>query len=531
MDSKQIAKVSLDKKVWRGLERRKFERYNFDAKVKISGQRSCFIAHNLSLGGIAVSANKFINLPKDRIHLKFFPPKKFIDDIFDSECKIYGNVVRKELKDEKISLGIKFEKDLALRVKDIYKQRISRALIFLFIILNGILFLKLLNIRFYWYRPIINIYSLAVTTYILSRFLIALFYKPPKDTGFLPVVSFVIPVRNEENLIANTIHNCYLSDYPKTSFEVIVVNDHSCDNTLNILNSLKYDYPSLKIIDLKNKSGKRQAMAAGIREARGDIITMLDSDSLIRKDALYYLMQGFRDQNVAAISGQAYVLNAEDNILTKMQEVRYFVAFRVIKAAESVFSAVSCCSGSLSAYRKVYLMDVMDKWLNQKFLGTAATFGDDRSLTNFLLRKHRILFDSRAVTETLAPDKWRKFFNQQLRWKKSWFRESLIAARFIWEKHIIASISFYVGIILPLISPLIVFNAFILKPLVYRQLPFYYATGIGLVAFFYCFYYFLKRPNSKWIYGIYFCLLYVCTLSWQTYYAIFTSRRNHWGTR
>jgi hyaluronan synthase len=43
-----------------------------------------------------------------------------------------------------------------------------------------------------------------------------------------------------------------------------------------------------------------------------------------------------------------------------MQEVRYYVAFSVIKAAESIFSAVTCCSGCLAAYRRDYVMDVVD---------------------------------------------------------------------------------------------------------------------------------------------------------------------------
>ena len=56
------------------------------------------------------------------------------------------------------------------------------------------------------------------------------------------------------------------------------------------------------------------------------------------------LVQGFHDPKVGGICGHADVLNVRENWITKMQAVRYFVAFSVNKAAESVFSAVTCCS-------------------------------------------------------------------------------------------------------------------------------------------------------------------------------------------
>src|SRR5690606_36230782 len=131
--------------------------------------------------------------------------------------------------------------------------------------------------------------------------------------------------------------------------------------------------------------------------------------------------------------------NVRESHLTRMQEVRYYVSFRVLKAAESLFGTVTCCSGCLSAYRRIFVMDVIDSWLNQRFLGTEATFGDDRSLTNHLLRRHRIIYDSEALCTTIVPAEPHKFFRQQLRWKKSWLRESLIASSFLWKRHPLAA--------------------------------------------------------------------------------------------
>ena len=90
-----------------------------------------------------------------------------------------------------------------------------------------------------------------------------------------------------------------------------------------------------------------------------------------------------------------------------MQAVRYFVAFRVCKAAESIFGAVTCCSGCFSAYRREAIAPVLERWENQRFLGRPATYGDDRSLTNFVLRKWKVTYDELARSRTIVPAHFR----------------------------------------------------------------------------------------------------------------------------
>ena len=144
-------------------------------------------------------------------------------------------------------------------------------------------------------------------------------------------------------------------------------------------------------------------MAAGIRATDAEIVAFVDSDSVLEPDALRILVQGFADERVGAICGHADVLNLRETWLTKMQAVRYFVAFKVVKAAESVFNAVTCCSGCFSAYRREAIMPHLDWWEHQTFLGRPSTFGDDRSLTNCVLRRWKVRYESRAVSHTIVP--------------------------------------------------------------------------------------------------------------------------------
>lgn len=405
------------------------------------------------------------------------------------------------------------------------------AVLFLLVGIANVLYLKSLNVYYYWYQPVLNTYSILMAIYILSRFVFAAFYKAPKDTGHRPSVTVIIVCKNEEDSIRETIDCVYRADYPRDLLDVITVNDGSTDNTLREMKFAAKEHPGLTVMNFEKNRGKRHGMAAGAKRAKGDVLVYIDSDSFIRRDGLIQVVQGFSDPTIGAVCGHADVTNAKTNMLTKMQEVRYFVAFRVIKAAESLFSAVSCCSGCFAAYRKSYVMPVIDTWLNQKFLGVPATFGDDRSLTNFILRKYRVIYQPDAICTTLVPETYGTFFRQQLRWKKSWIRESLIACKFMWKRHPVAAFFFYCGVLFPLIAPVIVLKAVILPAFGLGPMSYLYIYGAILMAILFSLVYLLYHRNILWIYGVTFSFFYLLVLTWQTYYAFFTVRRNHWGTR
>jgi hyaluronan synthase len=428
--------------------------------------------------------------------------------------------------------GIEFRSGLRLLLSQLAYGAIPLLAILLFAAgVAHVLVLRESNIHYFWYRPLANLYSLLISIYILSRFALSAFYKPPAEVGYRPSVSVIIACKNEELSIGRTIDCVYAGDYPRELLEVIAINDGSTDDTLAEMQRAAERHAGLKVIDFGRNLGKRHGMAAGARAASGDILVYVDSDSFLRRDTLAQISQGFANPDVGAVCGHAYVHNARENFLTRMQEVRYYVAFRVVKAAESLFGAVACCSGCLAAYRRSYVMDILDVWLNQRFLGTEATFGDDRSLTNFMLRRYRVIYNSQAICSTIVPDTYRQFFKQQLRWKKSWVRETLIAGRFMWRRNPMAAFFFYMGAIFPFLSPIVVANALFLPLFGNGALSMLYVYGATLMSALYGLYYLGRMRNGLWVYGVAFSFFYMFVLVWQTYYAMFTVQRNHWGTR
>lgn len=406
--------------------------------------------------------------------------------------------------------------------------------VYLLALLGAVFYYKSTFIQVLNVSPLLSGYGLVVVLYISSRFFFSAFYRPSKDHGLAPHVAIVMPGLNEEAAIARSLRSLLELNYPADKLELVAVNDGSTDNTLSEMRKVAATAKGrVRVISFAQNRGKRAAMAAGIRATEAEIVAFVDSDSVLDPDSLRFLVQGFHDRRVGAICGHAQVLNVRENWTTKMQAVRYFVAFSVNKAAESVFNVVTCCSGCFAAYRREAIMPHLDWWQNQKFLGRESTFGDDRSLTNCVLRDWRVKYEARAVSHTIVPNNFRKFMRQQLRWKRSWTRESLILARFIWKKNPIASVCAYVGMVLPLIAPIIAVHAIFIIPAAGGGAPVLYLMGVYVMSVCYGLYYAARRPryDRLWVYGIAFCFFYLAFLLWLTYFAIATTRSASWGTR
>ena len=381
-----------------------------------------------------------------------------------------------------------------------------------------------------------NIYSLTITIYIFSRFILSYFHKSiPINESYEPTIAFVVPAFNEGDNIAQTMAKFAEVNYPKEKIEVITINDGSTDNTLEEMlrmqKELQKKIGSVKVINWEVNRGKRHGMATGVTEATSEIIIFIDSDSFIDKDCVKHLVKYFSIPKIGAVSGHTEVYNRDTNLLTQMQSVRYYIAFRVYKAAESVFGVVTCCPGCCSAYRRSYLMEFLPEWLNQKFLGTQCTFGDDRSLTNFIIKKYSAAYSAEAMAYTVVPDKFNKYLKQQQRWKKSWIRETFIASSFIWKKNPIAAIFFYTYVFLALSSPFVFIRALIWRPIIFHTLPLAYLIGLFLMLLLHGLYYRIQVGNKAWVLAIVSFWFNTVILMWQLPWAFITISDTRWGTR
>lgn len=514
-------------------------------KPKFSGK-----AVDISATGILVELGPDVEKmcrEGEGFELRFHIPPGTMPEGFESKVKINATVMRRFTREtpegEKLMVAFAFENNLY----NYFQRRrwgysVYTASGLLFIAMTIILLMRVESIVYFKYNIFLYLYSLMAAVFLLTRYFFgALYRNVPVNPDYRPGVSIIIPCFNEEQWIQRTILSCINQEYPIDKLEVIVVDDCSTDRSVERINEIierLYNEAErfairdrLKLITLPDNGGKRVALLKGVKMAKYDLVVFVDSDSFLEPDAILHLVQPFQDPKMGGVAGRTDVENKYTNSITKLQTVRYYIAFRIMKAAESWFDSVTCLSGPLSCYRKELVLKNAEAWLNQKFLGQPATFGDDRSMTNYILRTHRTGYQDNAICSTIVPSKLDVFLKQQMRWKRSWLRESLRAAGFIWRKEPFMALFFYIGLIVPIAAPVVVLYNLVYVPLVYGIFPSTFLLGLLLMALLMSFAHLLFRKSKLWIFGLVFCVFYEFVLLWQMPIAWVTFWKSTWGTR
>lgn len=272
---------------------------------------------------------------------------------------------------------------------------------------------------------------LALTHFGLQALFAHRFHQKSKKRVYisnkLPSVAIIIPVYNEDpELLEHCILRAYNSSY-KGKKEIYIVDDGSKNigELLPIYNKFN-GWTGITVIINKENRGKRAIHKQVFDVTKSDIVITIDSDTYIADVGLKEIVRDFEDLNVGAVSGFIDVENANQNFLTKLIKYRYWTAFNQERAAQSLFGCVTCCSGPFSAYRNSVIQKVKESYATQRFLGHPCTFGDDRHLTNLILREgYKAVYNPRAVAYTHVPENLKAYAKQQIRWNKSFYREIL----------------------------------------------------------------------------------------------------------
>lgn len=523
--------------------------YDVIVKCKFQDKWKSFICKStdISTTGILLNISNEENLKllekssKAVLQFKVLPGS--MPEGYEMKVKVEAEVKRVKKIEDGYLCGLEFEETLSnftKRKKDRYFIMIASIL--LFVITLFIMLMRAESVIYFKYNRFLYLYSIIAAFFLLSRYIFGAFYKADIiDVDFTPGISIIIPCFNEEEWIKQTIMSCMNQDYPLEQLEVIVVDDCSTDGSVEkikeAINELYKDNENYLTKDRicyhvqEVNKGKRDALAIGAKLAKHDLLVFVDSDSFLDPFAIRNLVQPFKDPKMGGVSGRTDVANTYTNWLTKMQSVRYYIAFRIMKAAEGVFDSVTCLSGPLACYKKSIVLENTDAWLGQKFLGHPATFGDDRSMTNFVLRNHRTTYQDSAICNTVVPNELSVFLKQQMRWKRSWLRESIIAGKFMWRKEPFMAVSFYIGLIVPIAAPIVVVYNLIYVPISQGIFPTTFLVGLLMMAALMSTAQMFLRRSSTWLYGLIFCIFYEVVLLWQMPIAWVTFWKSTWGTR
>lgn len=430
----------------------------------------------------------------------------------------------------------------------------------------------------------IGIYSFLTSFVLFNILFLAYFrYKDPyleaQDvdlTKNAPLVSIVVAVKNEEDNIRNCVHSCLVQTYKNK--EIFVVNDGSTDKTGQILDQMhrESDSKNFHILHLSKSVGKKQAIEAASEIAHGEIYAFMDSDCDMECTAVEKAVKVFcHDRKLGALTSHGRVRGAhEGNIFQKFQDVYIDGSCRAVKGAESTFGSVTCCSGSLSFYKRAAVQDFIHEWAHDQFLGMEFKFCTDRRMTAHVLgtpvepqtdktektyssilaigsdelENMRTSSDPDLSLSKSAKSCWNVKYSysirvnvgvpttisalvkQQIRWKKSFIRSLFSTGSIYWKRPFLSALLYYVQTSMRFVRPYIVFYSIVMLPLKGDIISLiYWISGIMFTGMIYAVDFRLRNPGDKlWLYRPLFTFLTTFVYTWLLIYSAITIRNKSW---
>ncbi|MEU6707513.1 bifunctional polysaccharide deacetylase/glycosyltransferase family 2 protein [Streptomyces wuyuanensis] len=215
-------------------------------------------------------------------------------------------------------------------------------------------------------------------------------------------VTVLVPAYNEKECIENTVRSLMESDHP---IEVIVIDDGSSDGTADIVDDLWL--PNVRVVRQAN-AGKPEALNNGIRNARHDIIVMMDGDTVFEPSTVRELVQPFGDPRVGAVAGNAKVGN-RDSLIGAWQHIEYVMGFNLDRRMYDVLRCMPTIPGAVGAFRREALERVGGM--------SDDTLAEDTDITMAIHRDGwRVVYAERARAWTEAPESVQQLWSQRYRW-------------------------------------------------------------------------------------------------------------------
>ncbi|HCT57658.1 MAG TPA: hypothetical protein DGD08_10705 [Gemmatimonas aurantiaca] len=224
------------------------------------------------------------------------------------------------------------------------------------------------------------------------------------DAEWLPRVSVLVPAYNEGRVIGRTVQSVLSQAYP--DLEVVVVDDGSSDDTHDAA-SHATDDARLHVVRQTN-AGKAAALNTGIAMATGEVIVVIDADTILAPDAIRHLVRPLADARVGAVAGNAKVGN-RINLLTRWQAVEYVTSQNLDRRAFVMLNCITVVPGAIGAWRRSAVLDAGGFRTD--------TLAEDQDLTLTLLRGgHKVALAEQAVALTEAPETFGALLKQRFRW-------------------------------------------------------------------------------------------------------------------
>ncbi|MGB1141755.1 MAG: glycosyltransferase family 2 protein, partial [Halioglobus sp.] len=233
------------------------------------------------------------------------------------------------------------------------------------------------------------------------------------DPATAPKVSVLIPAHNEGLVIEDTVRALCRQNYPRERFEVVVVNDASTDQTGEIVDQLRREYPNLIRFDVpvgQGAKGKSRTLNVGLRAASGDVIAVFDADNTPEPNCLQLLVATLIDDpSLVAVNGKVRTRNRDASWLTRFINLEFIYFQWLFQGGRWQLFGLSMLMGTgYVMYRKA--IDALGGFDENSLV-------DDTEMSLRIFRgEHRIQWVPYAVTWEQEPDEFGVWLKQRTRW-------------------------------------------------------------------------------------------------------------------
>ena len=229
-------------------------------------------------------------------------------------------------------------------------------------------------------------------------------------------ISIIIAAHNEAARIGDCLRTILDQSYPSNSYEIIVVDDRSTDGTVDIVNSLSTQHPNLSVVHIDSvPSGvhpKKNAITAGVKIARGDIIIETDADVSVGKNWIKSISNNFTS-DVGLVVGSSTIRKDKNIFLENFQAVDFLMLVASAQGALGHGMPMGATGQNL-AYRKKVFEEVSGLSIDtRRYVSNDMLFLTKVTKTGWKIVGNK---DRDAIVSTLAVEGWRQFFSQRTRW-------------------------------------------------------------------------------------------------------------------
>lgn len=276
----------------------------------------------------------------------------------------------------------------------------------------------------YWILFLITAAVLLVYCLLIWQYRVWFLRLPEfrKTVGKKAITKFsvIIPARNEEANIGNCLRSILQQSYPPELFEVIVINDHSTDQTEQIIDSFRQQYPNVQLLNLKEvldgqqiNAYKKKAIELAITQSSGNWIVTTDADCRVSPEWLFLYDQYIQTHDPVFVAAPVMFMHT-GSFLSAFQLLD-FISLQGITAAAVSAGYHSMCNGANIAYRKDVFYEV------GQFKGIDQIASGDDMLLMYKIKQvypKRLgyLFCREATVTTEPMPNWNGFINQRIRW-------------------------------------------------------------------------------------------------------------------